>query len=799
MKKLITTIFVLAMPLLLMAEPIGQEKAREIAKEFLASTKSITINGRKAAPAQRQLKVKDIGMKNLFAFADEANGGFVIVADDDRIEPVLAYSEADDFNPNFMPEAMQVMLLGYEQQLAKMKKGAPLVRKAAAAANRPAIVPLIKTTWHQYLPLNYYCPFDENAGRNTMVGCVAIALAQLMYYYQYPKSTTVPIPAYKTWNGYEMPELPPTTFDYSKMYLNYEMVDYRKDVNTNDPAFQEVTKLLMYAGCAVQMQYSTDGSASVFDNELIAKYFNYDKGARYLLAGNYPHDVWEDMVYNELKAGRPVPYSAGAVGNQSHQFIIDGYDGRGYFHVNLGETNRGSTNIFYKLGVINDCWNQYGAVEFSGYNVSQAGYFGFQPNKGNDAVPVVSVDYGSYALKKADFTRSSSTADFKDIELSATMRRHDSNGKTMDCGWGLFQNGLLKQVLCSSNTSQEYTNLNMKFNMGNQLADGTYQLFPIFRNHGAKEWEEYREYRYTTDDGTPMRHYTATINGNNLHIGVSSAEPNIKIDKVEYYAAYEGEKLNMRVWFTNNGTNYENELFLWIDKEEKIRTGVGAYVDPGKSDYIDFCTEAPAKGTHDVRICTDWDGKKVIYTGKLTVTDAPEYNLEAKINTRGLNNNVVLNNLDVECIITNKGTTTFNNVIDVTTLVTEIDEHGNQIYHPENAYPAWKWQRVWYLSLKPNETGTVSFSMGSEVLIPKYYQYDLRIFYYNNNHEGEQSPLRWLYNTIFTYKNDGSGINPTILQNPDDDIYYDLQGRRVSAIDLKRGVYIHNNKKILVK
>jgi hypothetical protein len=89
--------------------------------------------------------------------------------------------------------------------------------------------------------------------------------------------------------------------------------------------------------------------------------------------------------------------------------------------------------------------------------------------------------------------------------------------------------------------------------------------------------------------------------------------------------------------------------------------------------------------------------------------------------------------------------------------------------------------------------------MGSEVLLPKNYQYDLRIFYYNNNHEGEQSTLRWLYNTIFTYKNDGSGINPTILQNPDDDIYYDLQGRRVSASDLKRGVYIHKNKKILVK
>ena len=806
MRNLFVTLFVFATSMMVMANPIGQEKARKIAQEFMASNNcNSRSNSRVAASTTRQLSFKDIGMKNLYAFADETSGGFVIVADDDSVEPVLAYSETDDFNLYTMPTAMQMMLLGYEQQISNMRKvqGNPhsKTRQATANPDREAIAPLVKTMWHGYLPLNYNCPFDQNAGRNTLVGCVAVTLAQLMYYYQYPQGTTLTIPAYTTAEGYKMQALPPTTFDYSKMHLNYDNVydGDRETIDPNDPSIIEVTKLVLYAGCALRMQYSVNGSASVFDNDTIAKYFGYDKGARYLLAGNYPHDVWEEMVYQELKAGRPVPYRAGAVGNQSHEFIIDGYDGKGYFHANLGKNGRGGTNVFYRLGVINECAGQTSQVEFSGYNVSQAGYFGFQPDKGNDAMPVVSVNYGSYALPQADFARSSADDDFKDIVLNAELKRLDNNGHTMDYGWGLFQNGLLKKELCSSTTGEVITPLNTSFNMGGGLADGTYQLFPIFRNHDAKEWEAYLEYLYTTDDGTPMRHYTATIDGNSLHIGVSSTEPNLEISKVEYYAAYEGEKLNARVWFTNNGTNYENELFLWIDGE--MRTGVGAYVNPGMSDYIDFCTASPTIGTHDVKIYSDWDGRKVIYTGTLTVTEAPKCNLEANVITEGLKNGVVYNNLTVACTLTNVGTTTFANMVNVDLLVNKIDEKGNIVDDFDNGYPTWCWQRDYYLYLEPGESADISFSLGKEVLRPKDYIYELRIIFYNNKSTwGNLNIGDRLYEETFTYNGDVSdGITPVALQTADDGICYDILGRRIRTNTMKAGIYIHNGKKILIK
>ena len=804
MRKLFFTLFALAMPLMVVAEPIGQEKALQIASQFMSargfgeSLEPGSMNGRKAAPAHRLLKYKDIGMKNLYAFADEANGGFVVVSGDDRVEPVLAYSMSEELNVYNMPEAMQVMLLSFDQQIGKLSKGSSTVRKAPIASSRSAIVPLIKTKWHQYLPLSYNCPYDKQAGRNKLVGCVAVTLAQLMYYYQHPKSTTMPIPAYTTYEGDKMPELPPTTFEYSKMHLNYSYVgDSERETINPDESLDAVTKLMMYAGCALEMQYSTSGSASVFDNSLIAKYFDYDKGARYLLAGNYPHDVWEEMVYQELKAGRPVPYSAGAVGNQSHEFIIDGYDGMGLFHTNLGEPFRGSFDSFFRLGVLNDSDEQTVTVEFSGYNVGQAAYFGFQPNKGNDAVPIVSVDYGTYSLSKTEYTRSSSDSDFEDIVLGGTMMRYDDNGKTMDYGWGLFQYGLLQQELCSSTTSQTTATLDQKFSMGSQLADGTYQLFPIFRNHGAKSWEEYLEYRYTVGDGIPMRHYTATVKGNKLTIGVSSAEPNLKVDKVEYFAPYEGEKLDMRVWLTNNGTNYENEVFLWIDNEEIMRTGVGAYIDPGKKDYIDFCTAAPTKGTHDVRITTDWEGKKTIYTGKLTITDAPDCILEAEATTKGFDENRDVHGaLDVVLTITNTGNTTFRNMISAYVMEYLTDEEGHLLGSEELGLPTYNWRRIDYLQLEPGESAEMSYTIGNTILKPNDYKYSFSVNYYNN-HDNQERLLSLGY---FRYFLDAAGIPATTVQkNADDGIYYDLQGRRVDANQLKHGVYIHSNKKILIK
>ena len=634
MRKIILLLLAVALPLAMLADNIEQEQAHQIACKFLATKSYQTSNKRLARAEMPSLTCIDEGFNHLYTFVDETNGGFVIVADNDRIEPVLAYSETDIFDPQMMPVPMQMMLQSYDQQIENFINDPVRTRQSESPVEREIIPPLIQTMWHQYLPLNYKCPFDDNANRNTLVGCAAIVLGQLMYYYKYPQSTTLSIPGYTTGTGYNMPELLPTTFDYEKMYLNYDYVDTREEVDPNDASIAEVTKLLMYAGCAVQMNYSVNGSASVFDTEIIAKYFGFDKGAHRLMARNYSHDTWEEMVYQELKAGRPVPYSAAAIGNQTHQFIIDGYDGNGYFHANIGEIGRGSYNVYYKLGVLNYCMDQTGQVEFSGYNVSQAAIFDFQPDMGNEP-------------------------------------------------------GVIDEPLPTS-------------------------------------------------------------------------VPNLEVSKVEYYAAYEGEKLNARAYFTNNGTNYENELYFWIDG--MMRTGVGAYVDPGMSDYVDFCTGAPAIGLHEVAITTDEEGGNVIFKGQMSVTEAPTCQLEAKTETKGFGDDRnVHGQLDISCEITNTGETAFDNMIMSYLEVYKDDGKGGITSDVPNGIPSTIWKRVWYLHLDPGESTTLSFALGKDVFKPKDYKYAIILMYYNNKWRQET-----LYNNgYFNYFDNDETTIKTIERTED--------------------------------
>ena len=669
MRRTMLLLSVMVMPLVMQADNIGKEQARQIASKFMMSAKMHQTDGKSLVRADEpSLSCMDEGYRHLYAFTDTENGGFVIVADDDRIEPVLAYSQTDTYDPLTMPLPMRLMLQSYDQQIGSLAGSHLGTRQSEAPAERGVIAPLIQTMWHQYLPLNYNCPFDNNVGRNTLVGCVALVMAQLMYYYQYPQATTVPIPAYKTGSGYEMPELPLTTFDYEKMHLNYDTADGRDEVDPDDESIAEVTKLLMYAGCAVQMNYSVNGSAAEFDPVVFAKYFGYDKGARRLLAGNYPHDVWEEMVYQELKAGRPVPYLAGAMGNQSHQFIIDGYDGKGYFHVNVGDIGRGGFNGFFRLGVLNMYEDQNGLVEMSGYNLYQSAIFGFQPDKGNDT------------------------------------------------GVG--------------------------------------------------------------DEPLP------------------TADPQLKVDQVTYFTAYEGERLDVRAWITNEGTNYENLLTLWIDGE--MRTGVGTYVDPGHSDYVDFCTAAPAIGSHKVVIATDMEGRQVVYTGQLTVTEAPKCELEAQTDVQGLRGNKIHGQLDVTCEITNTGEATFTNMVFANIGVYMDGGKGDLMEDIPNGIPGTVWKRMWYVYLEPGESTTLSFSVGKESLKPDGYLYGVSVGYYNN---------KWRYGTLysngyFSYVDD-EGTDITTTERTADEgnagVWYGLSGQRLNSKPTMKGIYINKGKKIVVK
>ena len=444
MKNLITLTFLFA-AVSIMANPVGVGEAQGKAASFLNSLPSVQAKAKRAGSSQMNLQQADAGFDHLYVFNNGENGGFVVVSADDKTDAVLAYSENGSFDSAQGNGALNAMLAGLNDEVAAVAASPFFTARNDTEyqeQDREPVYPLITTCWNQYDPYYHFCPTDPYSDSKCLVGCVAMTLAQLMKYYKYPERTTVTIPAYTTQNGIAMPALPPTTFDYDLM-LDYYIWD-DLEPNYTPGQLEAVQKLLKYAGCAVEMQYSSDGSAATFDVARIAQYFGFRSDARLLLAGQYPRTTWEQMVYNELAAGRPVPYGAGAVLQQSHSFIIDGYDGRGYFHAVTGISGHFTGNFYCKLHVINDCEGQIGPVEMSGYNVSQYAFFGFQP--ANSTQPLQSFTDGENMTGKQSKLEVTSVEFYNPYagEKTVAVINHRNAGETYENNLFLWQGNVLK-------------------------------------------------------------------------------------------------------------------------------------------------------------------------------------------------------------------------------------------------------------------------------------------------------------------------------------------------------------------
>ena len=197
MKKLYLTVAIaLLVAIASVAEPVTKGAARQIASLFLQSQgKSV-----KSEPArtQRMRGKAAAGTEQTaayYVFNTSDNDGFVIVSGDDRTEQILGYSMNGAFDEEDMPENVKAWLQTYADQIESMGNGP---RRAPSHTYHDAIPVIIKTLWGQDTPYNNACP-PYIIGGNTyssVTGCVATAIAQIMYHYKYPTAVTTAIPAY---------------------------------------------------------------------------------------------------------------------------------------------------------------------------------------------------------------------------------------------------------------------------------------------------------------------------------------------------------------------------------------------------------------------------------------------------------------------------------------------------------------------------------------------------------------------------------------------------------------------------
>lgn len=299
-----------------------------------------------------------------YVFNNDA-GGFVIIAGDDAVTPVLGYTSTGAFDAENLPDGLKDLLKSYERQIAALGDNYVANQTATRAAFTGEKL-LNTAKWNQMAPFNKYTP------NNYVTGCVATAGAIVMKHHGYPAKGTGSH-SY-TWNGKTI------SADFEH---NYDWASMPADNGTNGADFDGVARLMADLGVAVEMQYNKDGSGAYIGNLVTAlqKYYGYSKLSHLMAIEDVGAEAWNGRLREEIDANRPVLYAASDPAGGGHAFVIDGYKDES-FSVNWGWG--GYCDGFYQIGALNPESN--GKPEGDKYNVGQSAVFGMEPSGGTEKV-----------------------------------------------------------------------------------------------------------------------------------------------------------------------------------------------------------------------------------------------------------------------------------------------------------------------------------------------------------------------------------------------------------------------------
>ena len=279
----------------------------------------------------------------LFYVFNAAQSGFVIVAGDDIVTPILGYSDKGSFDPANVPQNVAKWMEGYKSEIRfavennilatleitkewqSLKNGNNV--NVSALKSVTAIPALLTTKWDQSPYYNSLCP------RGSVTGCVATAMAQIMKFWNYPATGS----GFHSYNHSA----------YGTLSANFGSTTYQwgsmsNSVNSTNNA---VATLMYQVGVSVDMDYSPESSGAyvITDQSPVTNcaeyalktYFGYKSSLKGVQRSSYTQTQWLNLLETEFNAGRPVLY-AGFGSGGGHCFVADGYDNNNYIHFNWG-------------------------------------------------------------------------------------------------------------------------------------------------------------------------------------------------------------------------------------------------------------------------------------------------------------------------------------------------------------------------------------------------------------------------------------------------------------------------------
>lgn len=354
LKNLISNIFCLLVISSSIAAPIDSSEAKQLAISFIENQLGSSADNVNLLQTHFQ---NTRNQRQSAFFICNFDHGFVIISGNNATIPILAYSTENSFDGTDMPEGLQVLLQSYQSQIESiddsnidlniarqwqdLRDGASRTRQAAA------VNPLLQTTWGQTPVYNMLCPADAGASSgHAVAGCIAVAMAQVMRFWQSPFNGFGD-------NGY-------SCGNYGYQYADFENTSYLypqmpNEINANSPEDQKnaVARLIYHCGVAVNMVYGpTTSSAYALGNapsavHALNHYFGYGD-AMGIRRNTFPNDnAWIDTLERQLDHGFPIILTGYSPENAGHTFVCDGYNASHQFHINWGW--RGAYNAYYTI------------------------------------------------------------------------------------------------------------------------------------------------------------------------------------------------------------------------------------------------------------------------------------------------------------------------------------------------------------------------------------------------------------------------------------------------------------------
>ena len=612
------------------AEPITIEQAKQKAKTFLTQP-----DGRRKVHAQGESMQLTTVMEdpNFYVFNVGTNNGYVIVSGSDRTQAILGYTDTGTINVKNMPDPMKHWLKELSVAVSTIDKGKKQVREKAPKASTSTkktitknVVPMLVTTkWNQGNPYNLECPEykSKNGSKGRCAtGCVATAMAQILGYWRIPKTPVPEIPSYKyNYEGtsYTLDALPSVTFDWTNITDTYNSY-------SSTASKKAISQLMRYVGQSVKMGYGPSSGAGVGHiPPAFVKYFGFDPNLSYETHDSYTYQEWEDLIYSELAAGRPMVMNATtSEGGGGHEFVIDGYDGNGYYHINWGWG--GMDDGYFLLTVMSPGQQGIGgSTSADGYSMGQGVVVGLKPAE-SGATPqkeIVRIDIFNIKLDKTTYTRKYTKAYFMPrIKFAAgtnLQKRYtfDASFALYDTAGNIVRENIGNDWDFSLSPGTYWPERSILAMLDPDIPDGIYHIKGRSREHGTQEWVEDRFFN--------TNYVIAEIKGTELTLKVFPVlDVNVKSLEIMGNLCVNKE-CQVKATITNNASDYYKEMYLFED--DKWVSGNGVNLPGGKTTEVFFKYKPKMVGSHTLALSRSKDKKDIFYSTTVNVTAERKGNL----------------------------------------------------------------------------------------------------------------------------------------------------------------------------